>query len=176
MSFSIDALLSKDDTNRQKKDTSPPPVALSPSHSPHSDSSSDSRHSSPASTPSPGAGPSPRTPPGSSIVPRPGLLNLHHPALGATPALALPGLGPLYTGMQNGGSNSSAFHSPSAAEQAIKMAQMQQHLHIQDWMARSGMYLPRAVLDYNGECPCRHCVQCFSIRNNLWETHFMHVY
>ena len=44
-----------------------------------------------------------------------------------------------------------AFRPPSA-EQVMKMAQAQQHMHsLQlDWLARAGLYLPR-VLDYNGE-------------------------
>ena len=187
MSFSIDALLAKEGPRRREGPAArTPDTPDRPPLSPHSGTSSpgDSRHSSPLSSPSPGSpGRGLGGVSGSSIIPRPGLLNIHHPALGATPAINLPGMGathPLYPGPYTGGGaggagpsaaglsgmlqaaaggggpGASAFHSPGAAEQALKLAQAQaqaqiQHLHIQDWMARSGMYLPRAVMDYNGQ-------------------------
>ena len=184
MSFSIDALLAKDPPRRDHPSTGHHPSSLSPRGAdvgrPHPPGTPDSHRSTPSTCPSPESGTSspldhhmhggsPGGSPGhgiSSIVPRPGLLNMHHPALGGQ-GMSLPGMMPghpflpFHHGQGGGGGahpphpgmvpGGSAFHSP--AEQAVRMAQAQMHsMQLQDWlaMARGGIYVPR-VMDYNSE-------------------------
>lgn len=131
-SFSIESLLSKDTKTRNNPSVSPP------MHSPpHAGSPSDGK-SSPGISES---GSSP--PPGqimSSIVPRPGLLNIHPPISMAPmfPGHPVYAYAPHHFPMLAG----SAFQSPPGmAEQAMKAAQA--GIVPMDWLARTGVFLPR---------------------------------
>ena len=158
-SFSIDALLSK---GTRPKPPTPTRVPSPRTHSPRPSSSGSSHvgtHS-PSSSVSP-PGPHNGLSPNSSFVPRPGLLNIQHPMMHST--LGLSGLFPGHPvyGYQQGQAvghpmmpmlAGSAFHSP--AEQAFKLAQLQ-GVNYAEWLARSGMYLPR-VMEYPGEFDVVH--------------------
>ena len=169
-SFSIDALLAREPPTKPAIRDSPSPAMSSPrsraSSSPDSHKSRSYSPGSQRSLSSPAAM-NPMTSCPGSFIPRPGLLNMHPPALNS-PHVGFPSsLAGLFSGgAPNGGMGpcgpdhrgalmsmfpgSSAFHSPT--EQAIKFA------HAQgvplDWLARSGMLVhPRmSVLDYTGMC------------------------
>lgn len=139
-SFSIDALLGKDNGGGNKE---------SPTRSPRPDSA---RSGSPGS----GRSSSPASPghhsPYGGLIPRPGLLNLHHPGLGGLPAMFPGHPGLYYPGSQAGQPHhsppvfsGSAFHLPP--DQALKAAQLQ-GMPL-EWLARTGMFLHRPV-DYAG--------------------------
>ncbi|XP_067687271.1 motor neuron and pancreas homeobox protein 1-like isoform X1 [Haliotis asinina] len=150
-SFSIDALLSKTTSGKTSSPVPPSPPCSSPRPS-SSGSSHMGTHTPESSVSPPGPGMSPNT----SFVPRPGLLNIQHPAMLQPTSLGLPGMfstHPLYSYPgQNPGHPQipmlpgSAFHTP--AEQAFKLAQLQ-GINYAEWLARSGMYMPR-VVDYPG--------------------------
>ena len=174
-SFSIDALLAKDPTPTRRTSSPVSPALSSPN--PQSPDSHKSNSFSPQSTdmgrPGSPAMSTPRSSPTTmhfspasvhgGIIPRPGLLNVQHPNLGAA-ALAHgmfpaghPGVYPYNGGIPHGGGGhphpamaslpmmNSAFHMPP--DQALKAAQM--HGMPLEWLARTGMFLPRPM-DYAG--------------------------
>ncbi|BFZ22754.1 hypothetical protein BsWGS_25793 [Bradybaena similaris] len=145
----------------------------SPIRSSHSNSSTPRSHTpdSPAASSSPRTGlqhessNSPRGSPPNSFIPRPGLLNLHHPMIQATGHLGFQnvfsnhglygypgGQGSIPGGLSHAQIPSvlsgSAFHHP--ADQAFKLAQLH-GINYAEWLARTGMYVSRMV-DYPGAC------------------------
>lgn len=178
MSFSIDALLSNDVSQKQdsklsykgqingaiRKSTSAgstktPPTKdqpTSPCSSPRPSSSGSSIRC--ASSPESSLSPSNSVNiPAGSFIPRPGLLNLQHSG-SLLPSNQLHGLFPAHQ-MYGYGSQpghpmlpvlpGSAFHSPM--NPGLKMPPSHQGIqpYLNEWFARGGMFMPR-MMDYGG--------------------------
>lgn len=138
--FRIDALLA-DETNRGGRDVSPGLSSDSPAGSPASCRRAD--------TPPPRAA---HLQPG--IIPKPGVLNLTHPALAPLPQGAIPGMypAPMYPLSALGGQHP-AFaytgftHLTQSYPEHLKAAAMAGSLPLEHWI-RAGIMMPR-LPDYS---------------------------